>query len=101
MFKIGRGENCRIFERETKRTVRQWRTGMRVGAAAYGRCHAEGRALCTVQGSRCSRIRGRTVPLCDAVSVELGEEALGPSKIVEQAWLSDDPTCSITCVRGE
>lgn len=41
------------------------------------------------------------MPLCDVVSVKVEGEALGSPKIVGQAWLSDDPTCCITCVRGE
>lgn len=68
------------------------------GRSSLWKVSAEGRTLCTVQGSRCSGcIRGRTVPLCDAVSVKVEGEALEPPKIVGQARLSDDPTC----VRGE
>ena len=82
-----------MFERETKRTVCQWWAVMRVGAAVYGRCHAAGRALCTLQGGRCSGcIRGRAVPLCGA----LEREALEPPKIVE-----DRPSATVRrCGKG-
>lgn len=44
------------------------------------------------EGERCCH--------CATLSVKVEREALGPPKIVRQTWLSDDPTCCISCVGG-
>jgi len=113
VFRNGRGENCRIFERETKKESAPVEDrGVRVGAAVYGKCHAEGKDTvhrarrqmqCLYQRANSATVRrcvseGGRGSLGTAKDIWTGQVVRRPPRAVSRFYVENEGVCLGLCV---